>query len=49
MRLMAWKVDRLMRERGDYPNYYTSKTFLSKYVRNMQLEREAIDDVGGHF
>jgi len=49
MRLMGWKVQALMKERGDYPNYYTDKTFLSKYVRGMQASRDEIDDVAGEF
>jgi len=47
MRKMAWKVDRLMKERADYPNYYTDKTFLSKYVRGMKLARDEILDITG--
>jgi len=49
MRLLQWKVDRLMRERGDYPNYYTNKTFLSRYVRDNQREHEYIDSTTGDF
>jgi len=49
MRLMTQKVEHLMQERGDYPNYYTNKTFLSKYVRGMQKSRDDIDDVAGEF
>jgi len=47
MRRMAAKVEELMKERADYPNYYTNKTFLSKYVRNMKLERDTILGVTG--
>ncbi len=44
---MAWKVEKLMQERGDYPNYYTTKTYLSHYARNMKAERDYINSTTG--
>lgn len=49
MRLLAWRVERLMKERGDYPNYYTTRTNLGNYARNNQIERDYIQDATGEF
>jgi len=47
MRLMGWKVEALMKSRGDYPNYYVSRSILSKYVRDLQEEVREQKDMHG--
>ncbi|ODN00233.1 NADH dehydrogenase [ubiquinone] 1 beta subcomplex subunit 5, mitochondrial [Orchesella cincta] len=47
MRLLATRVEALMRERGDYPNYYTTRTIHGKYARAMQIERDYIQSTTG--
>ncbi|CAL8110484.1 unnamed protein product [Orchesella dallaii] len=47
MRLLSWRVEKLMRDRGDYPNYFTSRTMLGKYARGNQIERDEILDTCG--
>jgi len=42
MRKLEWKVDRLMRERGDYPNYYTAQIIAGKYIRQSKEETDEI-------
>jgi len=48
MRLMAWRVERLMRERGDYPNYFVKTAILSKYLRKIMESDVKIKDEGGY-
>jgi NADH dehydrogenase (ubiquinone) 1 beta subcomplex subunit 5 len=48
MRLMAWKVEALMRERGDYPNYFVNNSVLSKYLRKMMWSDERMKDESGN-
>jgi len=43
MRLLSWKVERLMRERGDYPGYVWQPTTIGKYVRKLQEDSADIE------
>jgi len=42
MRLLAWKAERLMRERGDFYNYYGTKTIYPKYQRQVMEENRRL-------
>ncbi|CAG7834329.1 unnamed protein product [Allacma fusca] len=38
MRLMTWKVRDLMRDRGDYPNFFMTKGIHGKYMQHLIKE-----------
>jgi len=40
MRLMSSKVTRLMRERGDYPNFFQTKVIQRKYLQHLMQDWE---------
>jgi len=44
MRLLAWKAESLMRERGDFYNYYGTKTLHPKYLKQAAEENKRILD-----
>jgi len=42
MRLIAWKAERLMRERGDFYNYWGTKTIFPKYNRQVMEQNRRV-------
>jgi len=45
--LLEGRIHDVMGERGDYPNWYTSKMLMGKYLRNRVRENDAIEEERG--
>jgi len=48
LRRLTTKIENLMKERGDYPNYYVSKVNMGKYIRGRIATDERIEDLRGN-
>jgi len=47
MRLLAWRAELLMKERGDFYNYFQNRSIAGKYLRKNRAETKLTYDVAG--